>query len=80
METTGPGSQPDFTGRRMPVNDDLAAILADDLDDATRLQFDIEIRIAPVQHGVKRLLQSRQFGICQHQEFTFFHLASVLTS
>ena len=55
----------------MAIDDDLAAIVKGNFQDATRLGF--EIKIHRLLKSLQRCLDAAQFGIGQNQEFAFFH-------
>ena len=67
METAGPGGDPDFARHPVTVDDDLAAIVELDFDDAVGRRFEIQVGV------LQCLLDVRQRGRCSPVEFNFRH-------
>jgi hypothetical protein len=67
MKAAGSGGNPDFTCHPVAVDDDLAAIVELDLDDAVGRGFKIQIGC------FECLLDVRQRGRCSPVEFNFGH-------
>ncbi len=67
MKAAGTRGDPDFARHAVAVDDDLAAIVELDLDDAVGWGFKIQVG------AFQRLFDVRQRGRCSPVEFNFGH-------